>query len=137
MAAEYLGRKQIDKNLVELIGWIITEGSFLKSGNGNGIYIYQSKSKKHYINRIKSCLNNLNFKYTIENKEYKNRRTKEKPWVAIYIKSKYGRKVRKIINKKEISRKILNTWNFKSLTLLRDVMLLGDGCKKESGFGVF
>ena len=78
------GNENINPYMVKIIGWIISEGSFLKGRNGDGIYIYQTENNETNINEIKECLDKLNFDYSIELKRYKNRRTNENNWVAIY-----------------------------------------------------
>jgi len=130
------GTEKVNPLFVKLIGWIITEGCFLRGTGGNGIYIYQSSVNIDNVIEIKSLLDSLEIEYSIENnKQHRGNRTNEAPWTAFYIKAKSAKEIRKTINEKRISREILNNWDFNSLCILRDTMLRGDGssCVKKNG----
>jgi len=55
-------------DLVELVGWIITEGCFQRPKKS--IEIYQNPGE--YADRIRNCLNNLNFKFSEKLRDNKN-----------------------------------------------------------------
>ena len=119
------GKININPDMAALLGWVITKSSFLKEDSGNGIYIYQSVKNQNFIDEIIQHLNNLGFEYTIENKKHSGERTKELPWIAIYIKAKFAKEIRKFITTKNITREILNTWDYKSLCILKEAMIKG------------
>lgn len=119
------GTVSVNPSFASLIGWIITEGGFVKGCDG--IVITQSTKHQEFIDEIFKLLDNLGYEYTSKIKKHSGDRTKEVPWIAIYIKSKYGTEIKKVIHNKNITREILNTWDYDSLCILKDAMLRGDG----------
>jgi len=57
--------KEYSEDIIELMAWIISEGSCDKNGNGTG-RVSISQSKKKYYNRIIELLNRLDLKYTVK-----------------------------------------------------------------------
>ena len=136
LAGSFNGNWSIGKEMAELVGWVIAEGSYKKKGDG--ICISQSSDvHKSYINRIRELLEYLNLDYT----ELKNRKvhkigelgyTEERisNIVEFHINSESGNKIKAIIPEKKLGRKLL-TLVKDDLEALFDGLVMGDGSYKQ------
>lgn len=134
LASNYDGNIEIGNLFAELLGWIISEGTYHK--DTNAISIAQSSVNEKYVRRIRYILGKLNIKYS----EYSRVRTyKQRKYVEydFYI----GGSSAEIVNK--IKRLIPNkklVWGLLDLSLTNKEFLLkglccGDGAKANNKFG--
>ena len=138
LAGNYDGKLEIGNLFAELLGWIISEGTYLK--DTNAIMITQSSINQKYVERIRYILGKLHIKYNEYSREriYKNK---------IYIEYDFyiGKQAEKTVDKiKElIPNKKLN-WDLLELSLSNKEFLIkgllqGDGAKCDNtlGFSAF
>lgn len=134
LASNYDGNIEIGNLFAELLGWIISEGTYHK--DTNAISITQSSVNEKYVKRIRYILGKLNIKYS----EYSRVRTyKERKYVEydFYIGGSSAEIVNKI--KQLIPNKKL-VWGLLDLSLTNKEFLLkglccGDGAKANNRFG--
>jgi len=120
--------KDIDKEWIQLCGWILTDG-YIRKKWGN-IILYQKKEKGK--KEIRKILNNLGFNYV----EYIDKRPKGNPgeMIMFYIKAKDSRKVLKILclNSQKDTPKWLKKLNFQQVLWFLEAVIMGDGHKRKS-----
>jgi ribonucleoside-triphosphate reductase len=127
-SAETKSKKEINKNLVELIAWLVSEGSF-SDGSRNEVYIFQSVKNKKNCDKIRKCLRNLGYKWDESLKEGGFSKIKT---VRFRLNQESSRKIRKYINKKKIPG-IIKTLSKKQIRLFLDTYILGEGSREEKG----
>lgn len=112
-------QKVYSDELVELIGWIVTEGNFqfYKTGEIKSITIYQNSGTK--ANRIRSCLQALNLQFT--EKERKNSNLSFGIW------REDCHEIYKIIPDKNLTMNFIVSLTTSQRTNLIDTMISGDG----------
>lgn len=134
LASNYNGNIEIGNLFAELLGWIISEGTYHK--DTNAISITQSDVNNEYVKRIRYVLGKLKIKYS----EYSRKRTyKNREYIEydFYI----GKKETEIVNKiKELAPNKKLTWKLLDLSLSNKEFLLkglckGDGVKANNKFG--
>lgn len=110
------GHSQISDDLVELIGWIIAEGSFDK----DTIIItqYTEKNRK----KIQKLLNNLDISYCIKDKKKRD----------FKIHQNDTKKIKKLLPKKELTFDFLLKLSRAQLDKLYNVLISADGTKTET-----
>lgn len=124
---------EMNNDMVELIGWIITEGSFGKKYKYNS---FPSRKRKMMINstititqyipekreRIKNLLDRMNLSYCIKGKTKKD----------FKIHQKDTKKIMKIIPKKELTFDFILHLTKTQQKLLYDTLMSGDGYKGKT-----
>ena len=121
--------KEFSDDFLRLIGWIIAAGHFDKECGA--IFIYQS-SDSPFLEEIRSILHRLGIdfrEYLTETRGFNDKKSKE---IVFRIPARFGNFIRKIINKKEIPREILNTISPRQADLLIDAIVKGDGTRYRS-----
>lgn len=134
LASNYNGNIEIGNLFAELLGWIISEGTYHK--DTNAISITQSDVNNEYVKRIRYVLGKLNIKHS----EYSRKRTYNN---REYIEHNFyiGKEEPEIVNKiKELSPNKKLTWKLLDLSLSNKEFLLkglckGDGAKANNKFG--
>lgn len=126
--SEYIiikGKKFIAEDFMEFLGWVLSEGCFIKKGNYKRILIHQSRIKNPTsYNRIDSLLNRMDLKHGC----YRNR---------MDVKSDILFDLLKITGKSE-DRYIPTQFKMCGVRLLKyllEGLLLGDGEKNANGGG--
>ena len=125
---EALGRDWTDDE-VEFIGWLLTDGSYssyksTKDGFSVGISLHQShRAKLKNVERITSLLERLGIKYTKAIYE-EGGLTR---WSSNDI---FVKEIIRIFPKRVLVPSFLLELSSSQLQLLKDVMLLGDGCSR-------
>ena len=134
LASNYNGDIEIGNLFAELLGWVISEGTYHK--DTNAISITQSSVNSDYVKRIRYVLGKLNIKYS----EYSRLRVykgKEYTEYDFYI----GKESVDVVNKiKEIAPNKKLTYKLLDLSLSNKEFLLkglckGDGSKAKNKFG--
>jgi len=138
LASKYDGKLEIGNLFAELLGWIISEGTYLK--DTNAIVITQSSVNQKYVERIRYILGKLHIKYNEYSREriYKNKTYTE---YDFYI----GKEAEKTVDKiKELAPNKKLNWNLLELSLSNKEFLIkgllqGDGakCNNTLGFSAF
>lgn len=106
--------------LVELLGWITTEGCYNKYKNGKikSISVHQNEGEK--ADRIRNCLETLDYKFTESKKE-------DSKLIKFYIFAEYSRKIVELMPEKRITHNFINELTPNQRTLLMETMIDGDG----------
>ena len=106
--------------LVELMGWIVTEGNYDvdKDNNIRNIRVYQNRGKK--ANRIRNCLTALNFKFT-ETKDHN---------ISFNISRENSRQLVKLAPEKNLTMEFILALTANQRDLLVNTMINGDGWKR-------
>lgn len=115
---------QIYQNeLVELLGWILTEGCFERNERMEikRITIYQNNGLK--ADRIRNCLINLQIKFS-ENNSKKN--------ICFAVSRHNSREIEKIIPTKNLTMNLITSLTTEQRELLIDTMIDGDGWKTNN-----
>lgn len=138
LAGNYDGKLEIGNLFAELLGWVISEGTYLK--DTNAIMITQSSVNQKYVERIRYILGKLHIKYNEYSRErtYKNKTYTE---YDFYI----GKEAEKTVDKiKELAPNKKLNWNLLELSLSNKEFLIkgllqGDGakCNNTLGFSAF
>ena len=134
LASNYNGNIEIGNLFAELLGWIISEGTYHKETNA--ISITQSDVNNEYVKRIRYLLGKLNIKHSEYSRKriYNNREYIEHNF---YI----GKEETEILNKiKKLAPNKKLTWKLLDLSLSNKEFLLkglckGDGSKANNKFG--
>ena len=134
LASNYNGTLEIGNLFAELLGWVISEGTYLK--DTNAIMITQSSVNIKYVNRIRYILGKLNIKYSeySREREYKDRKYIE---YDFYL----GKESENVVNKiKELCPNKKLTWKLLELSLSNKEFLIkgllqGDGTKDDNSLG--
>jgi hypothetical protein len=116
--------------LVELIGWVITEGNFYTRKDGTSyqrVTIYQNEGE--YANRIRFCLNALNMSFS----EYSRKRTKNYQ-IAFTLSKDASQKIISIINQKNLTMDIILSLAHHQRELLIQTMVSADGWVRGNTF---
>lgn len=139
LASNYNGTLEIGNLFAELLGWVISEGTYHK--DTNAIVITQSSVNKSNVSRIRYILGKLRIKY---NEYSRVRKYKDRTYIEydFYI----GKESEEVVNKiKELAPNKKLTYNLLELSLSNKEFLLkglcgGDGAKSTSskfGFSAF
>jgi ribonucleoside-triphosphate reductase len=130
VAAEYKHpeNKKFSDDFLKLIGWIISEGHF--EDDNAGIRIYQS-SNPGYILEIRETLKNLGINFR-EWKDTVFTFGKNREETLFRIPAEFGKKIREVINKKEIPREILNEISPRQAEILIETIIKGNGTKYKT-----
>jgi hypothetical protein len=108
--------KQYDENFAELIGWIVTDGSFSEY---NRVFIYQSKkANPHKCNKIRELLIKLG--HPFQEEEYNG-------IVHFKFANNLGRIVKAAIPNKKLTIDFIEKLNNEGRRRLFESMVLGDG----------
>jgi len=110
--------------LVELAGWIVTEGSYRFSkttGILSNITLWQNEGP--YADRIRTCLNQLGYKFS----ERSNLQYTNKFNVCFRISSEHSREFGKVLPEKNLNWDFLLALTTKQRELLLETMIDGDG----------
>jgi len=113
-------KRIISDDIVELVGWFITEGCWRakrKSEGYSSICITQSKEKG--VEKIKELIKRLKVKCNIQ---------KQNECYNFNFPVKYANLMWKLIPQKELTIEFLDKLTRKQLELLYNTMMLGDGC---------
>lgn len=104
-------------SFVELIGWIVTEGCYQKARNNKfgNISIHQNKGP--YADRIRKCLNELDYKFT----ENSNKN------ICFRISAESSREIERIFKEKNLNWEFINSLTARQRRLLIETMIDGDG----------
>lgn len=107
--------------LVELLGWVITEGSYDLDANRNirNVRIYQNQGPK--ADRIRNCLNSLNYKFS-ESKEHN---------ISFNISRENSRQIVNLAPNKNLTMEFLLSLTADQRHLLVNTMVDGDGWKRN------
>lgn len=107
-----------NNDLVELLGWIVTEGcyEFNSEHKIKRITVYQNQGP--YADRIRTCLNNLNFKFS-ESLKLNN--------ICFAISRPDSRKIIEVLPKKNLNMNFLMALTSSQRNLLIETMIDGDG----------
>lgn len=114
---------------IRLLGWILTDGSYTAKGS---IYIYQSKPEG--INKIRTILDHLQYKYNLKSRDRDTssicgRRLKTiRTSKEFYIYSESTSLIKKFIGRnKVINKDLFCQFSSRQLTILLKSMMDGDG----------
>lgn len=108
--------KTMSDSMVELIGWIVTEGNF--QPNKKIVTIYQNEGK--YADRIRSCLSNLDFEYS-EKKSIKSEN------ISFSIKRKHWNDIIALIPNKNLTMDLILSLTSDQQHMLIETMIDADG----------
>ena len=108
--------KQYDEDFAELIGWIVTDGSF---GEYNRVFIYQSqKANPHKCDKIRELL--IKMKHPFQEEIYNG-------MIHFKFANELGKKVKDAIPNKKLTIDFIEKLNNKGRRRLFESMVLGDG----------
>lgn len=111
------GAGDYSNSLVELLGWVVTEGCYETNEKGiKRITIYQNVD--HKADRIRKCLKSLEYKFS-ESKNNKN--------ICFSISREHSREIYKLMPEKNLTMKILNNLTISQRLLLINTMIDGNG----------
>jgi len=118
-AVEDTKEKIYSNEFVELVGWIVTEGCYQKGRNNkfSNISLYQNEGI--YADRIRNCLNSLNYIFT----ESKN----NKENVCFRISAESSRNIERIFKEKNLNMSFILDLTADQRELLIETMIDGDG----------
>lgn len=108
-------------SMVELLGWILTEGNY--QPKKQLVTIYQNEGV--YANRIRACLHALNFKFS-ESTGKKN--------ISFLLNRPASNKIFSILPVKNLSMEFILDLTSSQRELLIDTMVDGDGWRRSSGW---
>ncbi len=135
IASKHAGPGVGDKDFVELLAWVWTEGGFDKSP-GKGVRIYQSSVNMSNVERIQALLSRIvpeRHQYTRERK-YKDRDYTEYCW---YFSGDMADKVRRALPDKHPTWEFLWTMSQEEKALFMEVSVLGDGSVRSPNSWAF
>jgi ribonucleoside-triphosphate reductase len=122
--------KQYDDNLIELIGWIVAEGSYEKQKIGNISRINITQNSGDNLDRIVELCNNLQLNFSLQTRKIGNRCD-----VRIYADS--ARYIETILPKSKcLPLELILKLTYEQLIILRDAILSGDGYMDGTGHGL-
>ena len=129
-------QETISDTLVELVGWIVTEGYYGK--RDNGISIYQSINvNPTKIDMIRQSLDSYDVPYTFHTytKNYAYKRNKQVKAVSgvFRIPAKYSGEIRNLIPDKKLTIDFILKLSNRQLNLLYKVLILSDGHRRSDG----
>lgn len=118
--AENNNNQVYSDHLVELLGWIVTEGCYEKNEHNEikRITIYQNFDK--HADKIRSCLTALNMKFS-ESDPTKNKN------ICFAISRADSREICKILPVKNLNMELITSLTTSQRELLIDTMINGDG----------
>lgn len=123
-------RKIFSDDFVELVGWVITEGTYngiSKRDKANGskeIRLFQSESKSENVKIIKELFERLK----INRKPYLNKaRGNSNACYMFSFAKNYAEKIRKLFPTKSLTMDFVSKLTEKQLNLLINTMILADG----------
>lgn len=112
------GQNEFSNSLVELMGWIVTEGCYETDHQGiKRITVYQNQGAKG--DRIRHCLQNLDFKFSES--------VNPKGNICFGISRHDSRKIYQLMPKKNLTMEIINSLTHDQRHLLINTMIDGDG----------
>jgi hypothetical protein len=112
------GSGSYDDKLVELVGWIVTEGCYESNENGiKRITIYQNHGPK--ANRIRDCLIKLGYKFSESAPTRKN--------IAFALSRENSREIAKLLPNKNLTMEFILSLTNPQRKLLINTMIDGDG----------
>ena len=120
-------KKEIDDALVELIAWLVSEGTF--SEDRKRVSIYQSEKNVQNIRRIGACLKKLGFGWD-ETKRIHG--FSKHNIIRFRLNQESSRKIRKFIQSKKIPPFIKNL-SEKQIRLFIETYIRGDGHVEKKG----
>ncbi|PKL72583.1 ribonucleoside triphosphate reductase [Candidatus Kuenenbacteria bacterium HGW-Kuenenbacteria-1] len=124
-----VSKKEIDENLLKIIAWFVSEGSF-SDGDRDRVYIFQSEKNIANCNEIRTCLKKLNFKW---DEMKKNGGFLNSGIILRFrLNQESSKKIRKIINKKEIP-SLIKTLSADQIQLFIHTYIKGDGHREFKG----
>ena len=110
--------EEFSDDFVELVGWFITEGTFV---NANQVSISQSKTAdSYYYSRIHKLLQRLDISFNVYSNQF-------------YIKKESAKILKTLFPDKGLTLEFLNKLSTRQLELLLDVCVMGDGSFIDSG----
>lgn len=145
LACKHEGKISIGKDMAELLGWVISDGSLYNGArNAKDVRIFQSENVNggEHVNRIRSLLERIGIpfgEYTKKEKYsdiiIKGRRIKKKgvSHGKIFVFSgEWCNRVRELIPEKKLTKELLNLIP-EELESLFIGLILGDGSRNPSG----
>lgn len=113
--------KVYSDDLVQLLGWIVTEGTYLydEYQKIKSISLFQNEGPK--ADRIRTCIRNLNFTYTEKNK------SKGGKCLTFYLYRKHSKELHKIMPSKVLPMEFIMALTEEQRELLINTMIDGDG----------
>jgi len=119
---------EYDDALVELIGWIVTEGAYyLKKVDGHTypeILIHQSIANERNCDRIEKCLRQLGIHFTVRHDSRPCRNHPIRIWT---IRGEWAKRIMGQFPDKRPGYEFITSLPRRQLILLAEAMLLGDG----------
>ncbi|NHJ01090.1 MAG: ribonucleoside triphosphate reductase [Candidatus Heimdallarchaeota archaeon] len=119
---------EIEDHIVELIAWLVSEGSF-STGPRERVHIYQSANNIKYVRSIRKCLRKNGFKWDEQKRLHG---FAEHELIRFRLNQASSRRVRNIINKKKIPKFVKNL-SKRQLRLFLETYVQGDGHIDEKG----
>lgn len=126
-SSETKSKKEIDENLVELMAWLVSEGSF--SEDRKRVSIFQSLKNKNNCERIRKCLSKNNYGWD----EVLRKGGFSKVGVIRFrLNQESSRRIRRYINEKKVP-EVIKTLSKNQIRLFLETYVLGDGNKEKKG----
>lgn len=122
---------------VELIGWVITEGTLhkLRKQNTCGVFVFQSNYNQEYISRIEKLQDHYRSQGATATQhsplKYKTRNGAQRETKRFYFGNGIGELVHKTIPNKQLTPEFLLSLTAKQLRILYDTLQAGDGSKRR------
>ncbi len=127
-ASEVISKKEINEDLLKIIAWFVSEGSF-SDGDRNRVYIFQSEKNKNNCEEIRKSLKNLGFKW---DEAKRSGGFSKNLTIRFRLNQESSKKIRKIINQKKIPN-LIKTLSSKQIKLFIDTYVKGDGHRELKG----
>ncbi|MFX0050075.1 MAG: anaerobic ribonucleoside-triphosphate reductase [Candidatus Hermodarchaeota archaeon] len=119
---------EIEDHLVELLAWLVSEGGF-STGPRKRVHLYQSVKNQECVDLIRKCLTANKFKWD-EQKRIHGYGKHE--LISFRLNQESSRKIREIINSKQIPEFIRNL-SRRQIKLFLDTYIKGDGHVEKKG----
>ncbi|MBI2138058.1 ribonucleoside triphosphate reductase [Candidatus Woesearchaeota archaeon] len=120
-------KKEIAASRVELLAWLVAEGTF--SENRKRVAIYQSEKNYSNVRKIRACLKDNGFRWDETKRVHGFGRS---PMIRFRLSQESSRKVRETINEKQIP-PFIASLSAPQIKLFLETYILGDGHRERKG----
>lgn len=127
---ETSSKKTMNLDMIRLLAWVVSEGSFDRNAQRKRVSIFQSERNKEHIEEIIGILNRLGYSYHIQPRQKSG--FSDNPSVRIRLNVKESNDVWKYTDKKVVP-SVIKTLSQDCIRLFLETYVKGDGYEEESG----
>jgi len=133
-----INKKIISDDIVELVGWFVTEGSYVsKRKDGDFSSFVLTQARPGGVDRIKKLRKRLCVTNSVQIQKKENVKMANYDCYQFYFGTKYREIMRKFAPDKKLTIDFLNKLTREQLRLLFDILILADGSINKDGRIVF